>query len=240
MQMQRAGCWACGSTKRGIKAELRAVLASRNQHQGRTPNIWVSTRSAGAQSQILSQTPPPSPACPRATAARASPRGGRGRREGRRGERERGWGVRGGTAAGGQGGAGVSIAPHPLALRSPPGRSLALVGVEVGSSWKEAASTSSSSRSVRLYTSSRSMSSCLKSLVSTPGRGTRIPPRLGRASCCQWWRVTEPGNEGGTHTQNRGAQPSPGAPPRLHGGTKKPPPNPSPSSGFTICSLSGR
>lgn len=106
----------------------------------------------------------------------------------------------------GREGLGSPSPPRPLALRSPPGRSLALVGVEVGSSWKEAASTSSSSRSVRLYTSSRSMSSCLKSLVSTPGRGTRIPPRLGRASCCQWWRVTEPGNEGGgTHTKQRGS-----------------------------------
>lgn len=86
--------------------------------------------------------------------------------------------------------------PHPprsCAPRSPPGPFMALAGVEVGSSWKEAASTSSSSRSVRLYTSSRSMSRGLKSLVSTPGRGTRIPPRLGCASCCQWWSVTEPG-----------------------------------------------
>lgn len=66
------------------------------------------------------------------------------------------------------------------------------------------------------------MSSCLKSLVSTPGRGTRIPPRLGRASCCQWWSVTEPG-EG--HTQPgrmswcHGILP---APPSLR--TRKPPP----------------
>lgn len=93
--------------------------------------------------------------------------------------------------------------PHFCAHRSPPGRSMALAGVEVGSSWKEAASTSSSSRSVRLYTSSRSVSSGLKSLVSTPGRGTRIPPRSGCASCCQWWSVTEPG---GRIQACRGAQ----------------------------------
>lgn len=97
---------------------------------------------------------------------------------------------------------------RPLSPRSPLGRSLALAGVEVGSSWKELVSTSSSSRSLRLYTSSRSMSSCLKSLVSTPGRGTRIPPRLGCASCCQWWSVTEPGGDTDGGNSGGGVGPS--------------------------------
>lgn len=55
-----------------------------------------------------------------------------------------------------------------------------------------AVSSSSSSRSLRLYTCCRSTSSSRKSLVRTPGRGHRMPPRLGLASCCQWCRVTEP------------------------------------------------
>lgn len=97
---------------------------------------------------------------------------------------------------------------RPLPPRSPLGRSLALAGVEVGSSWKELVSTSSSSRSLRLYTSSRSTSSCLKSLVSTPGRGTRIPPRLGCASCCQWWSVTEPGGDTARGNSGGGVGPS--------------------------------
>lgn len=59
---------------------------------------------------------------------------------------------------------------------------------------------SSSSRSVNWYTSSSSSSSSSgrKPLVTTPGLGSRRPPRWGWASCCHAWRVADPGGEKNT------------------------------------------
>lgn len=51
--------------------------------------------------------------------------------------------------------------------------------------------SSSSSKSEMWYTVSSDRG--VKPFVTTPGLGSRMVPRLGRASCCQWKRVWDPG-----------------------------------------------
>lgn len=60
----------------------------------------------------------------------------------------------------------------------------------IPSSSSSSSSFSSSSKSHKRYSASSGRG--LNPLVITPGRGSRMVPRFGCASCCHWWRVWEP------------------------------------------------